>query len=89
LAEREGFEPSVEALVPYNGLANRRFRPLSHLSTSTYEDWLDALAIMWQINAKKGTATDETKHVEQTFMAANSTPAAKRWSSRLPDRRDD
>jgi hypothetical protein len=32
MAEREGFEPSVEALVPYNGLANRRFRPLSHLS---------------------------------------------------------
>ena len=32
LEEREGFEPSVQALVPYNGLANRRFRPLSHLS---------------------------------------------------------
>ena len=31
LAEREGFEPSVR-FNPYNGLANRRFRPLSHLS---------------------------------------------------------
>src|SRR5215204_3818598 len=26
-AEREGFEPSVQALDPYNGLANRRLRP--------------------------------------------------------------
>ncbi len=34
LAEREGFEPSIEALVPYNGLANRRLQPLGHLSVS-------------------------------------------------------
>ena len=32
VAVREGFEPSVELLRPYNGLANRRFRPLSHLT---------------------------------------------------------
>src|SRR5437867_13333598 len=31
LAERGGFEPLVR-FNPYNGLANRRFRPLSHLS---------------------------------------------------------
>src|ERR1700733_4407805 len=31
LAERGGFEPPVR-FNPYNGLANRRFRPLSHLS---------------------------------------------------------
>src|SRR5205814_7696358 len=31
LAEREGFEPSVR-FYPYNGLANRPFRPLRHLS---------------------------------------------------------
>jgi hypothetical protein len=31
LAERGGFEPPVR-FYPYNGLANRRFRPLSHLS---------------------------------------------------------
>jgi hypothetical protein len=31
LAERGGFEPPVQ-FNPYNGLANRRFRPLSHLS---------------------------------------------------------
>jgi hypothetical protein len=28
---REGFEPSVR-FYSYNGLANRRFRPLSHLT---------------------------------------------------------
>ena len=32
LAERGGFEPP-ERFNPFNGLANRRFRPLSHLST--------------------------------------------------------
>src|SRR5256885_14486344 len=40
MAERGGFEPPVR-FNPYNGLANRRFRPLSHLSTgcgtTTYE----------------------------------------------------
>jgi hypothetical protein len=30
-AERTGFEPAV-GFDPYTGLANRRFRPLSHLS---------------------------------------------------------
>ena len=34
LAEGEGFEPSVQALIPYSGLANRRFRPLSHPSAA-------------------------------------------------------
>ena len=33
LAERGGFEPPVE-VSPYDGLANRCFRPLSHLSVS-------------------------------------------------------
>lgn len=32
-AERTGFEPAVR-FNPYIGLANRRFRPLSHLSGS-------------------------------------------------------
>jgi hypothetical protein len=32
MAERGGFEPPVR-FYPYNGLANRRFRPLSHLSS--------------------------------------------------------
>jgi hypothetical protein len=33
MAERGGFEPPVR-FNPYNGLANRRFRPLSHLSVA-------------------------------------------------------
>ena len=33
MAEREGFEPSVE-VCPYDGLANRCLRPLGHLSVS-------------------------------------------------------
>ncbi len=31
MAERAGFEPAVE-FDPYDGLANRSFRPLRHLS---------------------------------------------------------
>ena len=34
MAVREGFEPSVELLRSYNGLANRRLRPLGHLTVN-------------------------------------------------------
>src|SRR5438445_12583395 len=37
LAEREGFEPSEEE-TPFNGLANRRTRPLCDLSASGADD---------------------------------------------------
>jgi hypothetical protein len=32
LAVRQGFEPWVGLLRPYNGLANRRLQPLGHLT---------------------------------------------------------
>ena len=32
MAVRQGFEPWVGALRPYNGLANRRLQPLGHLT---------------------------------------------------------
>jgi hypothetical protein len=32
MAEREGFEPSLEFLGPQNGLANRRLQPLGNLT---------------------------------------------------------
>ncbi len=35
LAEREGFEPSEEE-TPFNGLANRRTRPLCDLSVAPF-----------------------------------------------------
>ncbi len=31
-SERAGFEPAVESLQPYDGLANRCLQPLGHLS---------------------------------------------------------
>ena len=45
LAVRQGFEPWVEALRPYNGLANRRLQPLGHLTdpckyTANNELWI-------------------------------------------------
>jgi hypothetical protein len=36
LAVREGFEPSVELLRSYNGLANRRLQPLGHLTVMIF-----------------------------------------------------
>ncbi len=38
LAEREGFEPSIRDLVPYDGLANRCLQPLGHLSNRLIQD---------------------------------------------------
>ena len=35
MAEREGFEPSVQ-LESYGGLANRWFQPLTHLSLGIF-----------------------------------------------------
>ena len=35
VAERGGFEPPIQ-FYSYNGLANRRFRPLSHLSSTDF-----------------------------------------------------
>ena len=40
MAERAGFEPAVE-FDPYDGLANRSFRPLRHLSA--YQNWITIL----------------------------------------------
>jgi hypothetical protein len=39
MAEREGFEPSLEFLGPQNGLANRRLQPLGHLSGVLFQQF--------------------------------------------------
>ena len=56
MAEGEGFEPSVQALIPYSGLANRRFRPLSHPSTNNYKltrhKWHKVAAAKAELKAK-------------------------------------
>src|SRR5207244_1786736 len=46
-AERTGFEPVVE-FYPYTGLANRRYRPLSHLSGSTRSVRVLKALELWQ-----------------------------------------
>ena len=50
LAERGGFEPPVQC-YPYNGLANRHFRPLSHLSALAFAFKLDGLDLSSQPTA--------------------------------------
>ncbi len=43
--EGVGFEPTVQALDPYNGLANRRLQPLGHPSNLFATDPLGFLSL--------------------------------------------
>ena len=51
MAERAGFEPAVE-FDPYDGLANRSFRPLRHLSASVHNMLYTILRFPKKIKAK-------------------------------------
>ncbi len=51
MAERGGFEPPVE-FDPYDGLANRSFRPLRHLSASVQKMFYTILRFPEKIKAK-------------------------------------
>ena len=54
-AERTGFEPVVE-FYPHTGLANRRYRPLSHLSGSSGEgETSDLGRILDRVNGGKSS----------------------------------
>ena len=44
MAVRQGFEPWVQVLSPYNGLANRRLQPLGHLTADAKCNVKSALA---------------------------------------------
>jgi hypothetical protein len=44
--ERGGFEPPM-GFDPHNGLANRRFRPLSHLSRCITANWKKTASVGW------------------------------------------
>ena len=52
MAERGGFEPPVE-FDPYDGLANRSFRPLRHLSASVYNVFYTILRFPNKIKEKR------------------------------------
>ena len=51
MAERGGFEPPVE-FDPYDGLANRSFRPLRHLSASVHNMFYTILRFPEKIKAE-------------------------------------
>ena len=69
MAEREGFEPSIPEIIQYNGLANRRFRPLSHLSAWTAKILYHLILSASRITAQKVSAT--TLLIYQLFCSTN------------------
>ena len=67
LAERGGFEPPIQ-FDPYSGLANRRFRPLSHLSGRH--------RVPYQI-ARSGVNTNDSLGVRREAMPAGPTSSTR------------
>src|SRR5687767_12517306 len=66
LAERGGFEPPVR-FNPYNGLANRRFRPLSHLSCLGEPYFIDAKTLSVKVKCRRSRPLSGFK--ENSFFA--------------------
>ncbi len=87
MAERGGFEPPVR-FYPYNGLANRRFRPLSHLSVnylqrlwqtcSTFADFLPTLETMKREQRSKSLKGSLRKAIVQIYKRERPTASGKR-----------
>ena len=74
LAERGGFEPPVR-FYSYNGLANRRFRPLSHLSTGPGTHKMRGLQVNatnrapWSMVLIFGKHPDSSKFFQDRFFS--------------------
>ena len=66
LAERAGFEPAVRC-YPYDGLANRSFRPLRHLSAGVST----GLKIVVLVLASTGWKRKEEKSLRSLLLQAN------------------
>jgi hypothetical protein len=73
VAEREGFEPSVE-VSPYGSLANCCLRPLGHLSTDlsssrTWNSYADRSEHRWSASV--------AQHNNDTFSGCSKRPFSK------------
>ena len=98
MAEREGFEPSEEE-TPFNGLANRRTRPLCDLSASGADDSIKALPARQTRPVQRlpiigqSFAHSAVEAVQRAaFQAADLPIAIERWEPRphqLPDAIDE
>ena len=94
MAEREGFEPSEEE-TPFNGLANRRTRPLCDLSASGADDSIKAIPARQTRPVQRlpvigqSFAHSAVEAVQRAaFEAADLPIAIERWEPRphqLPD----
>ncbi len=65
MAERGGFEPPVEVFSPYDGLANRCFRPLSHLSAA-----FDLCSMLAQCSSE----SSRVAKIESSRMSSSTLP---------------
>ena len=90
LAVRQGFEPWVELLIPYNGLANRRLQPLGHLTAarnlsirqaSSYEN-----AALSQIVPEIVPASSRNRREPATLHASGALIRTQRffWPTTMP-----
>jgi shikimate dehydrogenase len=88
VAEREGFEPSEEE-TPFNGLANRRTRPLCDLSASGADDSIKALPASQSPPVQRlpvigqSFAHSAVEAVQRAAFEASDLPVAiERWERR-------
>ncbi len=77
MAERGGFEPPVR-FNPYNGLANRCFQPLSHLSKTSVN--IGEYAFLHTANSRKALTTCNT-YAALTPMKVTVEPRLKQGES--------
>ena len=67
LAVRQGFEPWVQVLGPYNGLANRRLQPLGHLTV---------LKLLRILRVSLGSTGHQRPYCAQNCALTGSKPPA-------------
>src|SRR5262249_33027374 len=75
-AERTGFEPVVEC-YPHTGLANRRFRPLSHLSGIPGSAGSQVFILDFRLLHAPGRLGKQVSSIAQFTRARASAPASR------------
>src|SRR5208283_4500902 len=90
MAERGGFEPPVQ-FYPYNGLANRPFRPLRHLSVAEPGiqggDQGKGKVVFGRVRAPAGGETPVAWIVPNNSAKRRAATVATHWKGRISDPR--
>ena len=85
LAEREGFEPSEED-TPFNGLANRRTRPLCDLSVATFYAGLAAIVTRRQVVRRWARSERRSSSASMNARRTMAAEARRDHLRNLPQR---